>query len=263
MILVKITKDLTTVNYTKGNAGRKWIVIHYTGNNTDTAKANANYFKNVNRGASAHYFVDENSIYQVVSDDDTAWAVGRNYGHNNLFGQCTNANSISIEMCSTNGRIATKTLDNTVDLTVYLMKKYNIPSDHVVRHYDVCSKWCPGWSGWIPPDESIWKHFKSQIIAETKPATSGQIPPASTTSGKKTKGEIEMQCTFTIDGKSTVYWFDGSAIKQLSHADSLKIIKQIYKDNNGKDMPHYDWKSTAPWYIRLSQAISAKSKTFK
>ena len=35
--------DHTRVNYTIGNSGRLYIVLHYTGNNTDTAKANANY----------------------------------------------------------------------------------------------------------------------------------------------------------------------------------------------------------------------------
>lgn len=137
-----ITKDLTRVNYTRGNAGRKYIVIHYTGNITDTAKGNANYFRDTDRGASAHYFVDKNAIYQVVSDEDTAWAVGRNFGSNNLFGRCNNNNSISIEMCSDGGRIAPETLQNTIDLTKHLMIKFNIPASNVVRHYDVCSKQC-------------------------------------------------------------------------------------------------------------------------
>ena len=125
----KLVKNLTTVNYTKGNSGRKYIVIHYTGNKTDSALANANYFKSVNRGASAHYFVDKTSVYQVVSDGDTAWAVGKNYGSNNLFGKCTNKNSISIEMCSNDGKIHDDTYKNTVELTKKLMKKYNIPAD--------------------------------------------------------------------------------------------------------------------------------------
>lgn len=259
--MVSIIRDLTLVNFTPGNAGRKYLVLHYTGNETDTAKANANYFRSVNRGSSAHYFVDETSVYQVVDDNDTAWAVGRDYGGGRLFGKCTNANSISIEMCSTKGRIATKTFDNTVALTKKLMQKHGIGIECVVRHYDVCKKWCPGWGGWLPPDESIWMLFKKEVKnVANKTSTK---PPASTTEGPKTKGEIEMQCTFTIDGKSTVYWFNGQEIKTLTHPDQLKIIKQIYKDNNGKDMPNYAWKSSAPWYARLSQALNAKTKTFK
>ena len=161
-------KNLTLVNRTVKSARNiKYIVIHYTGNNTDTAKANANYFKNSNRNASAHYFIDEENVCQVVEDKDVAWAVGRNYGSNNLFGTVTNNNSISIEMCSKNGRIADKTFNNTVELTKQLMKKYNISASNVVRHFDVCSKQCPGWSGWgTRPNDSgnEWNRFKRAIV---------------------------------------------------------------------------------------------------
>lgn len=170
----KLIKNLTTVNYTKGNNGRKYIVIHYTGNRTDTAAANANYFKSVNRGASAHYFVDKTQVVQVVSDSDTAWSVGVNYGSNNLFSKCKNNNSINIEMCSTNGKIADETYNNTVALTKSLMKKYGIPASRVVRHWDVCSKACPGWSGWgaAGKDASIWNKFKKDISGSSSSTTS-------------------------------------------------------------------------------------------
>lgn len=170
---MEIIKKHTTVNFSKGNSGRKYIVIHYTGNNTDTAAGNANYFSSVNRQASAHYFVDEKDVYEVVSPDDTAWAVGVNYGRNNLFGTCTNRNSISIEMCSTGGKIGTNTFAHTVELVKYLMGKYGIPASHVVRHYDVCTKRCPGWSGWLPPNESLWINFKAAIGVQ--PATSSTV----------------------------------------------------------------------------------------
>lgn len=159
----KLKKLHTKYNYESGNNGRQYIVIHYTGNSTDTAKANANYFYNANRGASAHYFVDDNDAYEVVAPNNTSWAVGVNYGSNNLFGKCTNYNSISIEMCSTNGKISDKTFANTVALTRKLMDTYSIPSTKVVRHYDVCSKICPGWYGWVGDNESIWKKFKSEL----------------------------------------------------------------------------------------------------
>lgn len=161
----------TTVNYTKGGDKKKYIVIHYTGNRTDTAKANASYFKSKNRGASAHIFVDKNYACEVVGLDDTAWAVGVNYGKNNLFGTCTNRNSISIEMCSDNGKISDKTFENTVAVTKKIMKKYNIKPANVIRHYDVCSKSCPGWNGWIGKDESLWKKFKKEIQSASNGVT--------------------------------------------------------------------------------------------
>ena len=207
----KLVKNLTTVNYTKGNNGRKYIVIHYTGNKTDTAIANSNYFKSVNRGASAHYFVDKTSVYQVVSDDDTAWAVGKNYGSNNLFGKCTNKNSISIEMCSNDGKIHDDTYKNTVELTKKLMKKYNIPVSNVVRHYDVASKLCPGWKGWTGSDTSIWNKFKKDIssITSTSPITSATEPkPATTTTNKEFKVKV------TVDALN---------IRKEPSADSKKV----------------------------------------
>lgn len=163
-----LIKNLTTVNRTvKASRSIKYIVIHYTGNATDTAKGNANYFKSVNRNASAHYFVDDSWAVQVVEDKDVAWAVGRNYGSNNLFGIISNDNSISVEMCSKNGRITDETFNNTVELVKKLMNKYSISASNVVRHYDVCSKKCPGWSGWGTGagGSEIWVKFRNSISA--------------------------------------------------------------------------------------------------
>ena len=51
-----------------------FVVLHYTGNVSDTAEANCKYFAGGDREASAHYFVDEDSIYQSVPACDRAWA---------------------------------------------------------------------------------------------------------------------------------------------------------------------------------------------
>ena len=169
----KLYKKLTKVNYTHmSNKKNEYIVIHYTGNATDTALANARYFETVNRGASANYFVDQTSVYQCVLDSDKAWHVGVNYGNHTLFGKCTNSNSIGIEMCSNKKKIAQDTYNNTVALTKKLMKKYNIPASRVVRHYDVCNKVCPGWSGWTRKNDKIWKQFKKDIQATSSVSSS-------------------------------------------------------------------------------------------
>ena len=169
----KLYKKITKVNYTHmSNKKNEYIVIHYTGNATDTALANARYFETVNRGASANYFVDQTTVYQCVLDSDKAWHVGVNYGNHTLFGKCTNSNSIGIEMCSNKKKIAKGTYNNTVALTKKLMKKYNIPASRVVRHYDVCNKVCPGWSGWTRKNDKIWKQFKKDIQAITSVSSS-------------------------------------------------------------------------------------------
>jgi len=182
-----ITRKISSYNHeSRSGQAIKYIVLHYTGNITDSAKANANYFYNGHRGASAHYFVDDTSIWQSVEDTNAAWHVGKNYGSNNLFGKCTNKNSIGIEMCSTKGVIPTATQNNAIALTRYLMALYAVPLDNVVRHYDVCSKKCPGWSGWIPPDEAKWRIFKQLVneVESVKASTTTSTTTTSTTSSK-------------------------------------------------------------------------------
>ena len=144
--MLPIKQNLTLVNYNSANKTNKYIVVHYTGNSTDTAYNNTRYFKSVNRNASAHYFVDDTSIWQCVQDKDVAWHCGDRLKSGNggaYYNKCTNYNSIGVEMCCTNYDVSMTTENNTIDLVQYLMKKYNIPASNVIRHYDVTNKICP------------------------------------------------------------------------------------------------------------------------
>lgn len=148
----------------------KYVVLHYTANDGDTDEANGSYFQGANRQASAHYFVDDDSITRSVPDNYVAWAVGgakwgdcAKTGGGKLYGIATNANSISIEMCDTvrDGKvIATeKTMENAEALCRELMEKYNIDIDHVIRHFDVNGKHCPEYF----MDNASWEKFKDRI----------------------------------------------------------------------------------------------------
>lgn len=239
----KLVKNLTNVNYEKGNKGRKYIVIHYTGNTTDTAANNANYFKNTNRGASAHYFVDKTQVVQVVDDANTAWAVGVNYGSNNLFGKCTNYNSISIEMCSDGGKIADATYNNTVALTKDLMKKYSIPASNVVRHWDVCSKACPGWTGWGAngKDGSIWNKFKKELTANS---TSNNVSGHGGTSGKYW-ATVQLYALNQTDAqKWIVHKHSDNTYSIKNKACDLYLDVKSAKTTNGTIVQVYSWNNT-------------------
>jgi N-acetylmuramoyl-L-alanine amidase CwlA len=161
-------------NYYSGRGGNsiKYIVLHYTANNGDTAQNNADYFAGANRRASAHYFVDENEVVQSVRDTDAAWHCGGSIesDHHPLRGVCTNHNSLGVEMCSDivgcKYVITAQTVDLAVQLVRQLMAKYRIPIDRVVRHYDVTGKACP--EPWVH-DESLWRKFKARLTAPVEP----------------------------------------------------------------------------------------------
>lgn len=166
---MKITfKGCNPSNYRKGREFPvHWIVLHFTANNGDTAKNNADYFaNNSNPRASAHYFVDLNEIYQSVKDTDTAWHCGRERG-GSYFNDCRNANSIGIEMCSVirNGVyvIPEETVKNAAELVRYLMARHHVPVSRVCRHYDVTHKSCP--EPWVRNPKQ-WEKFLEMLEAE-------------------------------------------------------------------------------------------------
>lgn len=160
-------------NYgSKRNTGDiKYLVIHYTSNDGDSDESNAKYFAREIVKASAHYFVDDNSVTQSVPDNYTAYSVGGacQSAHHPYYKKATNSNSISIEMCDNHKdgvvNICDETLANTYALARALMSKYNIDINHVIRHYDVNGKLCPNCNGLL--DDAIWNNFKNNIANST------------------------------------------------------------------------------------------------
>ena len=157
--MLPIQRKISNYNYSSRNSNSiKYIVLHYTGNKGDTALDNVTYFSNGDRNASAHYFVDDNSIWQSVEESNSAWAVGDGKGAYGI----TNQNSISIEMCcNTSGVISETTENNALELVKYLQNKYNIANNNVVRHYDASRKKCP--KSFMKNNWCKWYEFKRTL----------------------------------------------------------------------------------------------------
>lgn len=156
--------------------GRKidYIAVHYTAgasSKAGSAKAVRNVF--LKRSASADFVVDDESIVQINPDLKSfyCWSVGDKKNAyssgGRLYGKAKNSNTISIEVCSNLAKgtssdaanhagwtFTDKELELTRKLIRYLMAKFNIPKDRVVRHYDISGKLCPGIIGWN--DEYIY-----------------------------------------------------------------------------------------------------------
>lgn len=155
-----IQKKFVKYNYSNRNSAIKYIVVHDTGNTGvgSNALAHYDYFNACNRGASADYFVDDKAIIQIVdSDKHYSWHCGDGEGAYGI----TNNNSIGIELCINSDGNYDKAYNNTVLLVKYLMKKYNISKDRVVRHYDASRKQCPGTMS--NDNWALWNKFKSLL----------------------------------------------------------------------------------------------------
>lgn len=148
----------------------RYLVYHYTGNDGDKAANNAKYFQNNIVKASAHYFVDDTTVWRSVPDLKVAWSVGGSKyanadktGGGTMYGVITNTNSLSIEMCDTirNGvyQASEATLANAAALGRTLMEKYGIPIENVYRHFDVTGKHCPSYL----VSAQKWAEFKKRL----------------------------------------------------------------------------------------------------
>lgn len=159
---MNIIKKLIKYNFTpKPNRKFEYLIIHDTGNKNIGANADMHYsyFNSGDKDASADFFISNDKIIQLIDIENSySWAIGDGNG---IFG-ITNSNSISLEICVNSDGDYNKTVDTTVDLTVYLMKKYNIGLDKVVRHYDCSRKQCPK-SMYDNGKWTKWNEFKNKV----------------------------------------------------------------------------------------------------
>lgn len=163
-------------NYKKKSSRNvEFIAMHYTANKADTALANCRYFQSAYRGASAHFFVDPQNIYQSVRLRDVAWHVGaKKYTHPS----CRNDNSIGIEMCTSGDyKISEATMNRAAGLVAYLFIQFgwglNEVDSRLLRHWDVTGKWCPAQMAGTANQE--WMYFKDVVREKIAAAIA---PPA-------------------------------------------------------------------------------------
>lgn len=175
------------IHITKESRKPKYLAIHFTaGSNSKPGKALSTYNTFINRKASADFVVDDRDIVQFNPDIENyyCWAVGDikklSKGGAKLNGKAYNKNTISIEICSTfnpstsiaiskpnheGWSFTEAALNNAVKLAKIIMKKYNIPIENVIRHYDITGKLCPGLLGWN--DEAVYdKNTGKKIIGK-------------------------------------------------------------------------------------------------
>ena len=159
------TQDFLTVNpYSRPGTKREHvrdIVIHYVANPGTSAIQNRNYFEGLKDqsgsktvSASSHYIIGaDGTILQCIPLDEVAYG---NYPRNE--------DTVSIECChpDATGKFNQETKDTLVHLTAWLIGRYGLTTDDVIRHYDVTGKKCPLY---YVEHEDEWNKFKEDVDA--------------------------------------------------------------------------------------------------
>ena len=232
-------------NFTKANNRKiEYIVIHFTAgvsSKVGKARDTAAWFNNPVAKCSAHYIVDDGLIVQAVADTNIAWHCGAN-AYKHPF--CRNSNSIGIEICSNHDNFISyaktpasdpgwyftkEEVKIAAELTADLMKKYNIPIEKVLRHYDVTGKDCPAiWVDENKEGKQGWYNFLmlvSNIVKEgvTVYKTIEDIP-------KWGKEAVQ----YMLDNKYLTGTGNGDLNIDNSMLRCLVIIYRIIKIKEGK-----------------------------
>lgn len=144
----------------------RYIVLHYVGSGTSragNALANCKYFAGGNRNASAHYFIDDSGIWEYA--DPTKYYTWHCGDGNGKYG-ITNGNSIGIEVCINGDNPYTaKEISYLKELVPDLMRRFSVPANHVVRHYDASRKMCPYY---YAKRSSEWGKLRNDITSMHK-----------------------------------------------------------------------------------------------
>lgn len=135
----------------------KGIVVHYTANPGSSARQNRDYFAGLaeshETSASSHFVIGlEGEIVQCIPCNEIS------YASNNR-----NKDTISIECCieDESGKFNDATYQSLIRLVTWLMGRYNLGTDDVIRHYDVTGKNCPKY---FVENPDAWEQFKTDLV---------------------------------------------------------------------------------------------------
>lgn len=141
--MIQNVSQLLIPSGTKRRSGQKnlgvlFAVLHDTGNPGSTALGNAKYYTDSCNEieASAHVFIDDKDIIEVIPLDEKAWHVM--YGtptDNIMFGDDANDVAVGIEACY-GGTINSSLVWRNVTLYLReLMHEYHLRNYHFVGHF--------------------------------------------------------------------------------------------------------------------------------
>ncbi len=130
------------------------IVIHYVGNPGTTGQQNRDFYNQYDSDVSSHFVIgmEGEIILCIPLNERSSSSNDRNH------------DTISIEVCHPDdtGKFTDASHDSLRKLTKWLMDRYGLDSEHVIRHYDVTGKECPRY---FVTHEDEWIAFKNSLTS--------------------------------------------------------------------------------------------------
>ena len=135
----------------------KWDSRPFTANPGTTAEQNRSYFESLaetwETHASDHFIIGiSGEIIQCIPCNEISYASNDR-----------NSDTISIECCipDESGKFTDETYQSLVELVAWLMGRYELTADDVIRHYDVTGKDCPKY---FVENSNAWSDFKTDLL---------------------------------------------------------------------------------------------------
>lgn len=233
----------------------KGVVIH---NDAGSNYATVNYYRNwlpthPKENGFAHVYMSDTDRLQATDFSYKAWHCANSYG---------NANYASWEVIQSSGDLAQflRNEQAVLDDVAKYMKLWGLTPnrDTVKLHQELSPTSCPARSFSVHGNtleacrDYFIKELQKRLVASNNGSSEEQQKPNEKI--ERLEDDELMKFTYTIKGDGTVYYFDGQKVMALSHADQLKIIREIYKATTGQDLKQFNWTKEAPWHVRFMQA---------
>ncbi|CAI3279695.1 peptidoglycan recognition protein [Enterococcus cecorum] len=235
------------------------VHAHSTANPNSTVQNEADYMarKDLNTGYYTHV-VGNGRIIQTAPTNRGAWDVGGGW----------NAETYAaVELIESHKTKEEFMVDYPiyVDLLRRLATEGGIPTTldsgalEGIKTHAYCTTHQPnnGSDHMDPyPYLAKWGISKEQF---KKDIEQGVAQNQNTNQNENQGGTTTMYAIYWIPNKKgngkDAYYFNGVTYEYIGHPDVINILKDVYRKNNGKDMPEYQWDNKAPWWIRLQQPV--------
>ena len=225
-----------------GYAPYRQVHAHSTGNRNSTAQNEADYMarKDLNSGFYTHV-VGNGRIIQTAPINRGAWDVG---------GGWNNETYAAVELIESH-----KTKNEFMrDYKIYvgllrdLAKQAGIPTTldtgdlAGIKTHAYCTAHQPyNNSDHIDPYPYLqrWGISKEQFKKDVEKGISTENKIIND-KGEATMYAIYWKLNPKTKGKDA-YFFNGAELKHIPNPLTINVLKTIYRDNNGKNIPEYDW----------------------